>query len=108
MISPSTKEINNLNKSTFTKDYLSENSYYTKFGKQTISVKKEIEKAIKEKFNQTSDILDNFTWKEKSENDLMYAMLYKKFTFEVAFNQLDNSTFNSEDIYERTNEYIGA
>lgn len=92
-----TSQINNLNKSTFTKNNLSESSYYTKFGKQVPDLKKEIEESIEKKFNQKSDILDNFEWEKDSTNDFIYAMLYKMFTFKTPFAQLENGTFNSKD-----------
>jgi hypothetical protein len=94
-----TEQILNLNKTVFNKSYLSENGYYTKFGKQTPALKSEIEKAIKEKFDQTSDILDNFDWQESSNTDFIYAMLYKKFTFKTPFGQLKNGEFNGQGDY---------
>ena len=94
IINPEKEIVTNLNKSTFSKKSLNENSYYTKFGYQTPELKKEIEENIKKKFNQTSDILDLFKWEENSKSNFIYAMLYKKFTFATPFNQLKNNTFN--------------
>lgn len=94
-----TEQILNLNKTVFNKSYLSDKGYYTKFGKQEPALKNEIEKAIKDKFDQTSDILDNFEWKEGSNTDFIYAMLYKKFTFETPFKQLENCEFNGSGDY---------
>ena len=99
IVNPKIDMVTNLNKSTFNKYYLNENSYYTKFGHQTPELKKEIEENIKNKINQTSDILDNFIWKENSTQNFIYAMLYKKFTFETPFKQLDNNTFNNKGDY---------
>ena len=93
-------QVDNLNKSTFTKKNLDDNSFYVTYGKQTPALKSEIEKAIKEKFNQTSDILNEFQWKEDTTDDFMYAMLYKKFKFENKFKKLKNTTFNDEGDYE--------
>lgn len=104
-MNPQPEEVNNLNKSTFNEKYLNENSYYTNYGKQTTKLKKEIETAIKEKFNQTSDILDSFTWDDNSKNDFMYSMLYKKFTFNEKFAQLENGTFNNEE--NKSYRYFG-
>ena len=97
VINPPKEIVTNLNKATFNKSYLNENSYYTKFGKQTPELKKEIEKNIKEKFNQTSDILNKFEWEENSNLDFIYAMLYKKFTFATPFSQLKNKDFNNDN-----------
>ena len=94
-----TEQILNLNKTVFNKSYLSENGYYTKFGKQTPALKKEIEDAIEEKFDQTSDILNNFNWEENSTVDFIYAMLYKKFTFKTPFIQLENGDFDGTGDY---------
>lgn len=99
IINPKKEIVTNLNKSTFSKKYLNENSYYTKFGYQTPELKKEIEENIKKKFNQNSDILDLFEWKENSKDNFIYAMLYKKFTFATPFNQLTNTKFNNNGEY---------
>ena len=99
-VSPEQEQIVNLNKSTFTKDMINENSYYVTHGKLKPSLKKEIEKDIKEKFNQKSDILDNFNWDENSDDDLYYAMMYKKFNFKTPFKELEKSTFNDKGEYK--------
>ena len=91
-----TDQVINLNKTKFNKSYLSENGYYTKFGKQTPALKKEIEEAIDKKFNQKSDILDQFVWEENTTKDFIYSMLYKKFTFNTPFTQLENNDFDGE------------
>lgn len=104
-MTPEPVEVINLNKSTFNKSELNENSYYSKFGKQTPELKKEIETAIKEKFNQKSDILDNFTWEKDSQDDFIYTMLYKKFNFEQPFKQLDNAPFNKST--DKKYKYFG-
>jgi len=99
IINPPKEIVTNLNKSTFSKKELNENSYYTKFGYQTPELKKEIEENIKNKFNQTSDILDLFTWEKDSKSNFIYAMLYKKFTFATPFKQLVNNKFNGNGEY---------
>ena len=86
--------VDNLNKGTFTVDELSEESYYKKYGTPTLELKAEIEKAIKEKFNETSDILDSFRWEGHTEEDFfLYAMLKKDFEYAKEFDKLDNGTF---------------
>lgn len=52
----------NLNKESFTEDMISDSYYFKVFGPKTIKLKEEIVNGIKEKFNQTSDILDDFDW----------------------------------------------
>ena len=49
--------VKNLNKGTFTVDDISEDSYYKTYGTPTLALKNQIEKAIKEKFNEKSDII---------------------------------------------------
>ena len=94
---PEKEIVTNLNKSTFSKDSLDSNSYYIKIGKQTFDTKKEIESAINEKFNQKSDILDNFTWEKESNFDFIYAMLYKNFKFNTPFKKLEDRDFNNDN-----------
>ena len=50
--------VNELNKQDFTVDELSDKSYYRYVGKVQKNTKKIITKAIKKKFNEKSDILD--------------------------------------------------
>lgn len=65
VFSPQLEVIENLNKETFTVDDLSEKYYYKKIGTPSIELKQEIENAIKDKFNETSEILDDFDWNTK-------------------------------------------
>ena len=68
VFNPQEKMAINLNKGTFTKEMISSEYYYTKYGIKTKELKKEIEEGIKEKFNQESDILDDFDWSENGLN----------------------------------------
>lgn len=96
--------IDNLNERTFEKTDLSDDYYYVKVGKQVLSVKKEIEDGIKDKFNETSDILDMVNWVNDSgenfdidayEAYVFYSMLKREFTFNEPFDVIDeNGTFN--------------
>lgn len=96
--------IDNLNERTFEKTDLSDDYYYVKVGKQVLSVKKEIEDGIKDKFNETSDILDMINWINDSgenfnidayEAYVFYSMLKREFTFNEPFDVIDeNGTFN--------------
>lgn len=91
---PQLKVAENLNKETFTVDDISEEYYYKKIGNPSLKLKEEIEKAIKKKFNETSDILDDFDWEGKTPEDyFLYVMLKKEFEFEKAFEELENGNF---------------
>lgn len=91
------KMVKNLNEESFKKDMISDDYYYTKFGPRVIRVKEEIEKAIKEKFNQGSDILNDFAWEKEEKEDMMnyifYAMLYREFEFLKEFDDLGKGKF---------------
>ena len=98
------KIADNLDKQTFKEEQLSEKDYYKVYDKKTLELKEQIEKAIKEKFNETSDVLDDIDWKP-SENPnvieyIFYTMLKKVFNFENDFDELENDTFANkyEDI----------
>ena len=94
IFTPQPTAVDNLNKGTFNTSCLSEDSYYKVYGAPTTALKKQIEKAIKEKFNETSDILDDFSWEEEeSDNYFLYVMLKKEFEFPKVFTKLENGDF---------------
>jgi len=102
VFTPQEKMVENLNKEEFKAEMLSEEYYYKKYGLKSLELKSEIEKGIKDKFDQTSDILDSFDWSEKGLNDpsnpninryFFYAMLYREFEFLKEFNKLENGQF---------------
>ena len=62
VFTPQEKIVENLNKQTFKEDQLSEKDYYKVYDLLTLELKEKIEKAIKEKFNEKSDILDSIDW----------------------------------------------
>lgn len=104
VFTPQLKVVENLNKETFTTKDLSEKYFYKKVGSPSIALKNEIEKAIKGKFNETSDILDDFDWENRDSKDyFLYAMLKKEFKFEKAFEELENDKFGN---YENV-KYFG-
>ena len=80
-----------LNKQNFTADSISENSYYTAHGMMTPFLKSTIEKALLEKFNETSDLLKGLSW--DGQKYLVYAMLKKDFEFVNAFDVLKKEKF---------------
>lgn len=69
VFTPQPEVVENLNKGTFNTSKISDKSYYKIYGKPTFELKKQIESSIKEKFNETSDILDSFNWGNSGEND---------------------------------------
>lgn len=62
VFTPQEKIVENLNKQTFKEDQLSEKDYYKVYDLLTLELKEKIEKAIEEKFNEQSDILDSIDW----------------------------------------------
>ncbi len=83
--------VEHLNKGTFSTADLSEESYYKVYGTSSLELKAQIEKAIQEKFNETSDILDNFDW--PNADYFLYCMLKKEFEFPQEFTELENGKF---------------
>ena len=94
MQEPDLQVVKNLNKETFKTEDISENSYYKVYGNPTLELKEQIEKAIKEKFNEESEILDDFSWGSNNPKDyFLYCMLKKEFEFPVAFKELEDGEF---------------
>lgn len=89
---------NNLNQKQFKKSNLNEKSYYVKSGIVSPALKAEIEKNIKLKFHETSDILKMFDFTYNPEKIFVYAMLKKDFRFTNAFDKLATGNFgNSQE-----------
>ncbi len=89
---------NNLNQKQFQKSNLNEKSYYVKSGIVSPALKAEIEKNIKSKFHETSDILKMFDFTYNPEKIFVYAMLKKDFRFTNAFDKLATGNFgNSQE-----------
>lgn len=86
-----------LNKQSFTKEMLNENSYYIKTGEINQSLREEIESNLKNKFNTNSPVLDGINWNTKDNEYLIYSMLYKNFTFEKPFNKFTGTFGNSTE-----------
>ena len=91
-----TDTIANLNKGTFTQNDLSEESYYKVYGTPSPELKEKIEQAIKQKFNEESDILNNFDFENANPSDyFLYSMLKKDFEFPIEFTKFDNGNFKN-------------
>lgn len=108
VFNPQLEMVENLNKESFTEDMLSDEYYFKIYGFKNLELKEKIQKGIKEKFNQTSDILDDFDWNNDALDDptssdirryFFYTMLYREFEYKSKFSVLDNAKFGeSEDI----------
>lgn len=85
--------VKGLNKQSFKAEQLSENSYYKTYGETSLELKEQIETAIKEKFNETSDVLDGMDWAKGEGKYTVYAMLKKDFKFMTAFDKLKPARF---------------
>ena len=77
-----------LNKQSFSVNELAESAYYKAWGPTSPELKQTIEQGIKEKFNETSDVLDKGEWKPGPLNYTLYAMLKKDFEYVAAFKKL--------------------
>ena len=85
---------NELNKKTFTKEMLNEDSYYIKSDYVSKDLRQTIENDLKNKFNTQSKVLDKIDW--NTINDyLLYAMLRKEFTFKYPFIEIKAKTFGN-------------
>ena len=105
VFNPQLDMVKNLNKEDFNESMLSDDYYFKIYGLKSLKLKEQIENGIKEKFNQTSDILDNFDWSEEGLDDpnnidtrryFFYTMLYRKFEFLQEFDKLDNDSFGKK------------
>lgn len=105
IFNPQLDMVKNLNKEDFNETMISEDYYYKIYGLKSLALKEQIENGIKEKFNQTSDILDDFDWSESELDNpnnpderryFFYTMLYRKFEFLQEFDKLDNSKFGNK------------
>lgn len=98
--------LDNLNKEDFTTKDISDNYYYKIYGRKNFELKNKIETAIKEKFNQTSDILDQFDWSSDAldsgedviDRYFLYSMLYRKFEFNKKFDTFNDKFKEIENV----------
>lgn len=86
--------VKNLNKEEFNENMISKNSYVKAYGKNTYELKVKIEKEIAEKFNQTSDTLEELEWDDKKI--ILYSMLYRNFEYNRKFDNLENDDFEKK------------
>ena len=98
-------QADNLNKANFNSTMISDDYYYKKYGIMSSSLKEEIENGIKDKFGESSSILNDFDWSNKNDDTyFLYAMLKRKFDFYYEFDDLEKSSFGNK--YENVS-YFG-
>ncbi len=98
--------LDNLNKEDFTTKDISDSYYYKIYGRKNLELKNKIETAIKEKFNQTSDILDQFDWSSDAldsgedviDRYFLYSMLYREFEFNKKFDTFNDKFKEIENV----------
>lgn len=103
-VTPESTISNNLNKKDFTKEMIPDNYYYIKASKMKEGLREEIEKEIKEKFNEESNLLKNINWEFNENKYLFYSMIFREFEFKKAFKKQDNAKFKN---YENV-KYFGT
>lgn len=87
-----------LNQQSFTKDMITEESYYIEQGAITPQLKEKITNDIQNKFNMHSEFLDGMDWNTSNNEYLIYSMLKKSFTFASPFMIRNSSSFgNSQE-----------
>ena len=104
VFNPQLEMVKNLNKGDFNETMLSEDYYFKIYGLKNLKMKEQIENGIKEKFDQTSDIIKNINWSGEDESYFFYTMLYRNFEFLKEFDKLNNGKFGNK--YENV-EYFG-
>ncbi len=85
-----------LNKQAFRAEQISAKDYYKAWGDVSPKMKAKIEKGIKDKFNEKSDILDLMDWTPAADKYIVYAMLKKDFQFKDAFDELADAKFGND------------
>ena len=99
----SPSSVQELNMQEIKAEDLSEKCYYKMAGKVTKKTKKQISKAIKKKFGETSDLLDKLDLSPRNDMLIIYAMLKKDFEFMRKFDKLGKSYFGEN----QEAEYFG-
>ena len=87
----------NLNKKSFSADELSDSSYYKTWGLVSPEMRGKIEKGIKDKFDETSDILGSVDWTPAEKKYILYAMLKKDFEYIEKFAKLHDGHFEGSE-----------
>lgn len=99
IFNPQIEMAENLNKSEFTVDMLSEEYYFKLYGTPSLGLKSKIINGIREKFNLSSDVLNNLDidFNSSGENKyIFFSMLYREFEFLKVFDKLEKDTFGNQ------------
>ena len=75
-MSPQPEIVDNLNKQGFKEEMISEEYFYKIFAEASPELKEEIIRGIKEKFNQSSDILDQLDFEQPEDSDAVRYIFY--------------------------------
>jgi len=101
----SSKIANELNKNIFTKEMLSENSYYISVEKTSPELREKLLKDINEKFGiKDNSILNEVNFDTIGNSYTIYSLLVKNFEFITPFDKLEKSKFGN---YDELVEYFG-
>ncbi len=95
--------VDNLNKEYFKENMINPDYLYKISDYKTLALKDKIIKGIKDKFNQTSDIIDQLDWSDEALDHgpeyerriLLYAMLYREFEYINPLDELENGKFKN-------------
>ncbi len=90
--------VDEFNQKRLTDKMLSEKDYYKTIAPQTVKTKKTIEKDLKKKFNEKSQLLDRVSWLKKDDkvHKVLYCMFKKDIYFPKVFEQLPPVPFIAE------------
>ena len=95
--------VHELNKQEFTSEDISDKDYYKTVCRVTKNTKKQIARAIRRKFGETSDLLSSLDLTPSNDKVLIYAMLKKEIEFKKTFEKLGTSNFGKK----QKAEYFG-
>lgn len=100
-MNPQPEIVDLLNKQGFKEDMISEEYFYKKFGVASPELKEEIIKGLRQKFNQSSDILNQLDFTQPEDSDtiryIFYTMLYREFEYKYKFDLLGKDSFKGSN-----------
>lgn len=98
------------NKQRLTDKMLSEKDYYKTVAPQTVKTKKTIEKELKKKFKEKSQLLDRISWLKKDDgvHKILYCMFKKNVYFPKVFDKLPPAPFITKETSKTYYEMFGV